>query len=159
MRTPTGTNASVNECGVETLYSNLLDRWNHGDASGYRALFRDDGSIVGFDGTSVESARAIEEHLAAIFTDHEQPTYVAKVREIRPLGADAALLRAVAGLVLPGESHIKPELNAAQTLVAVRRNGEWRIAHFQNTPTSLDGRPEERDALTSELQALVPVYA
>ena len=149
----------MNECGVETLYCNLLDRWNYGDAAGFSSLFRDDGSIVGFDGTSVESAHCIEVHLAAIFADHEQPTYVSKVREIRPLGADAALLRAVAGLVPPGESQIKPELNATQTLVAVRRNGDWRIAHFQNTPTSLDSRPDERDALTDELQALVPVYA
>jgi uncharacterized protein (TIGR02246 family) len=149
----------MNECGVETLYRNLLDRWNHGDASGYGSLFRDDGSIVGFDGTSVESARSIVDHLAAIFVEHETPTYVSKVREIRPLGADAALLRAVAGLVPPGESHIKPELNATQTLVAVRRNGEWRIAHFQNTPASLHGRPDERDALTDELQELVPVYS
>ena len=144
---------------IETLYRNLLDRWNHGDASGFRSLFRDDGSLVGFDGTSVESAHRIEEHVAAIFADHEQPTYVSKVREIRPLGADAALLRAVAGLVPPGQSHINPEHNAAQTLVAVRRNGEWRITHFQNTPTPLDGRPEDREALTNELQALVPAYA
>ena len=149
----------MNECGVETLYRNLLERWNQGDAAGFGSLFRDDGSIVGFDGSSVESSHSIEDHLAAIFTDHVQPTYVSKVREIRPLGPDAALLRAVAGLIPPGESHIKPELNATQTLVAVRRNGDWRIAHFQNTPMSLDGRPEERDALTNELQALVPVYA
>ena len=149
----------MNECGVETLYCNLLDRWNHGDASGFRSLFRDDGSLVGFDGTTVETAARIEEHLAAIFADHEQPTYFAKVREIRPLGADAALLRAVAGLVPARGSQIKPELNATQTLVAVRRNGEWRVAHFQNTPTSLDGRPDEREVLTHELQALVPAYA
>ena len=146
----------MNECGVETLYRNLLDRWNHGDAAVFASLFREDGSIVGFDGTSVESAHRIEEHLAGIFADHRTPTYVSKVYEIRPLGTDAAILRAVTGLVPPGESQIKPELSAVQTLVA-RRNGEWRIAHFQNTPTSLDGRPEEREALTRELQALVPV--
>ncbi len=154
-----GYETSVNECGVETVYRNLLDRWNRGDASGFRSLFRDDASLVGFDGTTIETAARIEEHMAAIFADHEQPTYVAKVREIRPLGADAALLRAVAGLTPTWGSQIKPELNATQTLVAVRRNGEWRIAHFQNTPTSLDGRPEERAALTGELQALVPAYA
>lgn len=149
----------MNECGVETLYRNLLERWNHGDASGFGSLFRDDGSIVGFDGTTVESAHAIEQHVAAIFSDHEQPTYVSKVREVRPLGPDVALLQAVAGLVPPGESRVKPELNSAQTLIAVRRASIWRIAHFQNTPTSVHGKPEERDALTNELQSLVPVYA
>ena len=40
----------MNECGVETLYHDLLDRWNQRDASGFAMLFRDDGSIVGFDG-------------------------------------------------------------------------------------------------------------
>lgn len=144
----------MSECGVETLYRNLLDRWNEGDARGFRSLFRDDGSLVGFDGTAVESAGSIGEHLSAIFADHEQPRYVSKVREIRALGPDAALLRAVAGLVPPGASRIEPELNAEQVLAAVRRNGEWRIAHFQNTPVALDGRPEEREALSAELQAL-----
>jgi uncharacterized protein (TIGR02246 family) len=111
--------------------------------------------LIGFDGTSVESAGSIGEHLTAIFADHEQPRYVSKVREIKALGPDAALLRAVAGLVPPGASRIEPQLNAEQVLAAVRRNGEWRIAHFQNTPVTLDGRPAERDALSAELQALV----
>ncbi|MEP7203097.1 MAG: SgcJ/EcaC family oxidoreductase [Ilumatobacteraceae bacterium] len=145
----------MSECGVETLYRNLLDRWNEGDARGFRSLFRDDGSLIGIDGTAVESAGSIGDHLSALFADHQQPTYVSKVREIRALGPDAAILRAVAGLVPPGGSHIEPELNAEQVLAAVRRNGEWRIAHFQNTPVKLDGRPGERDALSGELQALV----
>jgi uncharacterized protein (TIGR02246 family) len=134
----------VNECGVETLYRNLLDRWNDSDAHGFGALFREDGSIIGFDGTSVETAKQIEGHLASIFADHETPTYVSKVREIRPLGPDAALLRAVAGLVPRGATDLEPELTAAQTMVAVRRNGNWRIAHFQNTPADFETSPRIR---------------
>ncbi|MEO8095787.1 MAG: SgcJ/EcaC family oxidoreductase [Pseudolysinimonas sp.] len=149
----------MNECGVETLYRSLLEHWNDADAAGFRGLFRDDGSMVGFDGTSVEGGAAIEDHLAQIFADHQQPTYVAKVREIRPLGADAALLRAVVGSMPPGQSNIESSLNAVQTMAAVRRNNGWRIAHFQNTPTRLDGRPDENDALTTELQAAVTTYA
>jgi uncharacterized protein (TIGR02246 family) len=143
----------MNECGVETLYHDLLDRWNQRDASGFAMLFRDDGSIVGFDGTSVESAASIKDHLAEIFDNHVPPTFVAKVREIRPLGPDAALLRSVAGMLPPGEVDVDPKLNAEQVLVAARRGGEWRIVHFQNTPARFDGRPEEAEALTAELQA------
>ena len=57
----------MSECGVETLYRNLLDRWNEGDAGGFRSLFREDGSLIGFDGTTIESAGSIGEHLTAIF--------------------------------------------------------------------------------------------
>ena len=144
----------MHECGVETLYHELLDRWNQRDASGFATLFRDDGSMVGFDGTSVESAASIKDHLAEIFDNHVPPTFVAKVREIRPLGPNAALLRSVAGMRPPGGDKVDPKLNVAQVLVAARRAGEWRIVHFQNTPARFDGRPEEAEALTAELQAI-----
>ena len=140
---------------VEALYRALLDRWNNGDAAGYGALFTPDGSIVGFDGSCVETPAAITEHLGAIFADHRTATYVAKVREVRPLGDGVALLRAVAGLVPPGGPDVNPDANAVQALVAVRTGDGWRVAHFQNTPAAFHGRPEEADALTAELQGLV----
>ena len=143
----------MNECGVETLYHDLLDRWNDRDASGFAMLFRDDGSLVGFDGTPVESAALIKDHLAKIFDDHVPAKFVGKVREIRPLGPDAALLRSVAGMLPPGHGNVDPNLNVTQVLVAARRSGEWRIVHFQNTPARFDGRPEQAAALTAELQA------
>ncbi|MEA2844380.1 MAG: hypothetical protein QOJ69_2051 [Actinomycetota bacterium] len=140
---------------VEALYRSLLDRWNDGDAAGYGAMFTDDGSIVGFDGSSVETPAAITGHLASIFADHRTATYVAKVREVRPLGERVALLRAVAGLVPPGGSDVNPDANAIQALVAVRGDDGWRVAHFQNTPAAFHGRPEEADALTAELRTVV----
>ena len=139
---------------VEALFANLLSRWNDRDASGYAALFADDGSLVGFDGSPIESAAKIGAHLRSIFADHQPATYVAKVREIRPLGPDTTLLRAVAGMVPPGANDIKPEVNAMQALIAVRRDGAWRVAHFQNTPAAFHGRPEAAEALTAELRAI-----
>ena len=140
---------------VEALYRTLLERWNERDAAGYGALFDDLGSIVGFDGSSVERPAGITAHLASIFSDHEPATYVAKVREVRELGGGAALLRSVAGMVPPGASDIKPEVNVVQALVAVRRDSGWRIAHFQNTPAAFHGRPDEADTLTAELRAVL----
>ncbi len=140
---------------VEALHRALLDRWNEGDAAGYGALFTPVGSIVGFDGSCVETPAAITEHLSAIFADHRTATYVAKVREVRPLGDGVALLRAVAGLVPPGGSDVNPEANAIQALVAVRGDDGWLVAHFQNTPAAFHGRPDDAEALTAELQALV----
>ena len=139
--------------GVQDLYRELLRRWNAKDAEGFGALFADDGSIVGFDGSCVETRARIVEHLASIFRDHVPATYVAKVREVRPLGERGALLRGVAGMVPPGSDDIKPEVNAVQVLVAVESDDGWKVAHFQNTPAAFDG--DSADALTAELRALL----
>jgi hypothetical protein len=60
----------------------------------------------------------------------------------------------VAGMVPPGERDINPELNAVQSLVAVRRDGRWRAATFSNTPAAFHDRPAESERLTAELRAL-----
>ena len=141
---------------VVALHRALLERWNDKDAEGYGALFADDGSMVGFDGSTVDSRPAIIEHLGAIFADHDPATYIWKVREVRPLASGVVLLRAVAGMVPPGGSDIVPDKNAVQALVALETADGWRIAHFQNTPAAFDGRPEEAEALSAELRAVLP---
>jgi hypothetical protein len=44
-------------------------------------------------------------------------------------------------------------VNAVQTLVAVRRDGAWQVAVYQNTPAAFHGRPELSQSLTEELRA------
>jgi uncharacterized protein (TIGR02246 family) len=94
----------------------------------------------------------IEGALAQIFKDHPTPPYVTKVRELRFLSNDVALLRAVAGMTPPGKSDLDPALNAVQTMVASRQDGEWIVELFQNTPAAFHGRPEEAAKLTAELE-------
>jgi len=136
------------------LYRKLLQAWNDRDAAAFARLFSDDGSIVGFDGSTADTKDEIEAHLEPIFADHPTAAYVGKVRAVRKFGADSLLLRAVAGMVPPGKRSLMPERNAIQSLVASRQsNGDWKIEIFQNTPARLDGRPDEVDRLTQELEA------
>jgi len=86
------------------------------------------------------------------FRDHVTAAYVGKIREVRFLTPDVAVLRAVAGMIPPAESDLNPAVNAVQTLVAARRDGRWRIAVFQNTPAAFHGRPELSAKLTEELR-------
>ena len=64
------------------------------------------------------------------------------------------ILRAVAGLVPPGQTAIRPETNSHQTVVAEAHDGQWRIVLFQNTPAQFHGRPELVEEMTRELQAV-----
>ncbi|HEU5042293.1 MAG TPA: SgcJ/EcaC family oxidoreductase [Gemmatimonadales bacterium] len=134
------------------LHSALLERWNQRDADGFAALFAPGGSTVGFDGTEMNGAAAIADHLRRIFADHRPAAYVAIVREVRGLGPGTTLLRAVAGMIPPGETRINPATNTIQSLVAREDGAEWRIELFHNTLAAWHGRSGDVAALTAELQ-------
>jgi uncharacterized protein (TIGR02246 family) len=156
MATPTSQPMDLSDSvAVSTLYNNLLRFWNEQQADQYAGLFAEDGNLVGFDGSQVDGRAAIGEHIGGIFKDHQTARYVSKVREVRLLAPDVALLRAVAGLIPPGKTDINPATNAVQSLIAVRQADTWRISLFQNTPAQFHGRPDDAAALTEELRALV----
>jgi uncharacterized protein (TIGR02246 family) len=133
------------------LYKDLLQAWNERSARDFAVLFMSDGNSVGFDGSQLDGRRQIESELKRIFADHETAAYVAKIREIRELRPFVTLLRAIVGMVPPGQTELNPAANAVQSLVAVEREGELRIALLHNTPAAFHGRPEAAEQLTAEL--------
>ncbi|MGZ3600819.1 MAG: SgcJ/EcaC family oxidoreductase [Ktedonobacterales bacterium] len=146
---------SPDESAVRTLYQQVLNGWNAHNGDAFATPFTEDGETIGFDGSQLIGKEEIATTLNQIFADHVTAAYVAKVRNVRMLGADAAILRAVVGMVPPGQSKINPAVNAIQTLVATRQDGTWRVALLQTTPAQFHGRPELVEQLTEELQQLV----
>ncbi len=145
----------ADEAEVRALYRQMLDNWNQRSAGGIGALYAEDGNVVGFDGSPINGRAEIELAMRQIFADHLTAAYVGKVREVRFLTPEVAILRAVAGMVPRGQSDLNPAVNAVQTLVAARRAGRWRIELFQNTPAQFHGRPELARQLTEELRQLL----
>jgi uncharacterized protein (TIGR02246 family) len=129
-----------------------LTQWNERNATGIARLFERDGHVVGFDGSQLEGPRAIESEMARIFADHSPARYIGIVREVRFLSETVALLRAVAGMVPPGQTDLNPAVNAIQTLIAVKQDSTWQITLYQNTPAAFHGRPDAVTALTDELR-------
>lgn len=155
MPTPKPARAPAAEAATRKLYADLLLCWNERDAQCFAQLFTRNGNMVGFDGSQVNGQEDIETHLSGVFGSHPTAAYVGKAREVRLLGQEVTLLRAVAGMVPPGSSEIKPELNTVHTLVAANQGHQWRVELFQSTPAALHGRPEAREQLTEELRKLV----
>jgi uncharacterized protein (TIGR02246 family) len=149
------TDQSSFDAQVRALHSELLGRWNRRNAAGMAILFAADGNMIGFGGSIANGKAEIEDHLGSIFAHHPTAAFIAKVRGVRLLGQNVALLRAVAGMVPPGKADINPAVNAIQSLVASRRNGKWQIELFQNTPAAFHGRPELSDELTEELRGML----
>lgn len=126
---------------VRSPYGELLACWNRRQAGDFAAQF-----------TQMNGQPEIEVSLRQIFADPPTAAYVGKIRQVRFLTPEVAILCAVAGMVSPGQSDLNPAVNAVQTLVATARGGRWRIEVFQNTPAAFHGRADLREQLTEELR-------
>ncbi|MEH7747189.1 SgcJ/EcaC family oxidoreductase [Neobacillus drentensis] len=142
---------------VQAVYKKLLDAWNERSAEGMAALFTEDGESIGFDGSQSIGRQEILSHLKPIFEHHPTARFVSKVKDVLFLSSEIALIRAIAGMVPPGQSDINPNVNTHHTLVVVKRGEDWQIQLFQNTPAQFHGRPELVEEMTEELRELIRV--
>lgn len=141
-----------NDKSVRSLYHTLIQAWNARDAIQLSSFFELTGEMIGFDGSCISGRNLIFEHLDGIFADHPTPLFTCIVKKIRFVQPDVAVLRAIVGMVPEGESKLNSDLNAIQTLVAVRREKKWEVAHFQNTPAQFHGKQELVEQMTAELE-------
>src|SRR5918995_789956 len=127
-------NHSADEAAVRALYQQLMDGWNQGSGDAFAAVFTEDGDLVAFDGTHFRGRKEIAPFHQQLFEKWLKGTrLVGEVRDVRFLSPDVALMHAVGSTVMRGKSEPSPERDSIQTLVAVRRDGQWRLAAFQNT--------------------------
>jgi uncharacterized protein (TIGR02246 family) len=95
------------------------------------ACLAHDALVIGYDGSQMFGREAVASELGHIFADHRTATYVTKVRSVKPLGSDTALLHACVGMVAPAGAEIIPDRNAIQTVVAHRDHDKWSVTLFQ----------------------------
>jgi uncharacterized protein (TIGR02246 family) len=137
---------------VKSLYESLLNYWNKADAKAYASLFSADANIIGFDGSQSDGRQEILDHLSNIFANHKTGIYVSSIQQIRNVTSSVVMLKAFAGLIPAGQNDINPDINAIQTMIAVKMSDQWWISIFQNTPAAFHGRPELKIAMTNELK-------
>src|SRR6266480_5940723 len=115
--------ASADESEIRELYRQMLDGWNNRSADAFAVPFAEDGESIGFDGSQLVGRTEIVSMIRQIFADHPTAPYVSKVKSVTLLSPEVAVLRAIAGMVPPGQSDINPAVNTLQTLIALKRDG------------------------------------
>lgn len=143
------------ESEVSAVYHILLSAWNRRSASDFAALFEKSGVVIGFDGSQMNGPAEIESELERIFRDHATASYLGKVKSVRFLSPEVAIVRAIAGMRQAEEEDINPAVNTIQSLVVVKVEENWRIALYQNTPAQFHDRPDLSAELTEELRRLL----
>ena len=126
---------------IHDLLRDLTDAWNRGDATAFASVFTEDADYISWLGTRDRGRAAIEATHRFLFAG---PLKGVKMTggdgtvplDIRYLAPDVAIVIADGG---------KPEhapVASIVTLTAVRANGEWRFASFQNTrKTPIPAKP------------------
>src|SRR5215217_322916 len=120
--------STADETAICALYRQMMEGWNAASGYAFACPFEENGDLVGFDGTYIKGRQEIaffHQHLFDMFLKGSR--LVGKARSVRFLTSD----------------------------IAVKRNGKWSLAAFQNTRATYIGRPDESQKLTEELQALL----
>jgi uncharacterized protein (TIGR02246 family) len=119
---------------VRALYHQLMDGWNRGSAVEFAAPFADEFDFIAFDGVHFQRREELVRFHEPLFKTHLRGTrLVGDVTGVRFLNADVAVVHATGGTILGGGTRAAPERASIQTLVATRRDGNWRLVAFQNT--------------------------
>ena len=141
------------EAAIRDLLWQLIDGWNQGSGEAFAAPFAEDADFVGFDGTYFKGRKEIVSFHKMLFGRILVGTrLVGKIRGVRFLTPEVALMHAVGGTMMPGQSDLDPDRNSIQTLVATKHDGAWKLAAFQNSRAQFLGRPELAEKLTEELR-------
>lgn len=144
---------SHDEAAIRSLYERMMDGWNEGSGNDFAAPFTDDADFVGFDGTHMKGHQQIASFHHMLFGKFLRGSrLIGKIRSIRFVTVDVAIITAVGGTIMGGQSDIDPERNSIHTLVAVKLDCEWQLTAFQNTRAQFLGRPEKALSLTEELR-------
>jgi uncharacterized protein (TIGR02246 family) len=116
------------------LFDRLIEGWNREDADAFAAVFTDDAIFVAFDGTTLLGRRQIAAFHKPLFKTHLKGMRLsARIGEIRPLTSDACAVLMMGATTLPGKDEPSSSRDSVQTLTAVRQDGQWAFATFQNT--------------------------
>jgi uncharacterized protein (TIGR02246 family) len=119
---------------IAALTQRVVAAWAYNDAEAFADVFTDDGTMV-LPGVYLKGRKEISDYMAAAFSGVYKGTQVTgKPIDIKPLGADAAILLSMGGVLAAGESEVTTASAIRAAWVAVRRDGGWKLATYLNTP-------------------------
>ncbi|GLZ77657.1 hypothetical protein Afil01_24640 [Actinorhabdospora filicis] len=124
----------ADSAAVTALFDRLNAAWGAGDAEAYADAFTEDADYVTFVGTHLHGRKQIVDAHAALWEKFQKNTHLyGKIRRMRFLTPDVAVIVTEGAVLKPGQDAPKRSQLKVQTLTAVRNGGQWRFAAFQNT--------------------------
>lgn len=133
---PLAAPSSSDQVGIASLTQKVMAAWAYHDADSFADLFVEDGTMI-LPGIYRNGREEIRQYLAEAYQGRYKGTQVTgKPMSMRSLGPDAAILLSYGGVLESGESEVSSKGAVRASWLVVKRDGEWRLAAYQNTPAN-----------------------
>jgi uncharacterized protein (TIGR02246 family) len=120
--------------GAAALPERIVAAWASHDADAFAALFTEDGSMI-LPGVYQRGREQIRAFMAQAFAGPYRGTRVTgQPLDLRRLSDGVALLITQGGVLAPGETEVAEQRAIRASWLAVRRDGDWQLAAYQNSP-------------------------
>jgi len=125
--------SNQDEIRIRALFEQMLEGWNKGSGKLFAEPFEDEAIFIAFDGSQTKGRANIERGHQELFDKWLQGSQlVGEIINIRFLSADVALVHSTGNTILKGKEKPSPERESIQTLVAVRKDNDWKFTAFHN---------------------------
>ncbi|TDC49150.1 SgcJ/EcaC family oxidoreductase [Micromonospora sp. KC207] len=123
------------EAAIQAVMADSYKAWSAGDADGMVANYTEDATAI-MPGALRASRDVIRESMALAFAGplKDTSTYN-KQLSIRFLGRDAAIVVSESGILFGSQTEVPDAAKVNNTWVLEKRDGQWLIAAYHNSPT------------------------
>jgi uncharacterized protein (TIGR02246 family) len=122
------------KAAVGGLTQRLVVAWSHHDADAFANLFLEDGTMI-LPGVLRTGRAEIRDYMAQAFQNEYKASQVTgQPLDLRFLTPDVAVLLTEGGVLATGDTEVTADRAIRATWLAVRRDGQWQLANYQNSP-------------------------
>jgi len=127
------------EAAIQAVLVDSYQAWEAGDADGMVANYREDATAI-VTGSRRDSRDVIRQNMALAFAGplKDSSTYN-KQLSLRFVGTDAAIMVSESGILFGGETEVPDTGKVNATWVFEKRDGQWLIAAYHNSPVLAPG--------------------
>ncbi|MEW2378565.1 SgcJ/EcaC family oxidoreductase [Micromonospora sp. NPDC047812] len=143
---PTGTKTAdqaaaqaADQAEIAALPARMMETWAAHDTEGFANLFTEDGTLI-LPGVYLKGRAEIQQFMTTAFAGpYKGSRVIGQPIDIKPLGAGVVALITQGGVIPAGETELPEKAAIRASWILVKRDGQWRLAVYQNCPRN---RPE-----------------
>jgi len=131
---------AADEAAIQAVLVDSYKAWEAGDADGMVASYAADATAI-MPGSLRGSRDVIRESMAQAFAGPLKGSSTwNKQLSLRFAGEDAAIVVSESGILFAGETEVPDARKVNATWVFERRDGQWLIAAYHNSPVLAPGQ-------------------
>ncbi|SNX66320.1 uncharacterized protein (TIGR02246 family) [Streptomyces sp. TLI_55] len=133
-------NRAADAAAIQAVLAKSYAAWEAGDADGMVADYTPDATAI-MTGSLRGSRENIRAAMALAFDGPLKGSWTSnKQLSMRFVGADAAIVISESGILFPGQTELPDTAKVNATWVLERRDGQWLIAAYHNSPVLAPGQ-------------------